>query len=104
MAFEKGHTKKGGRTKGALNKKTVETIQKAEESGLMPLDYMLTLLRDESQASIVRFEAAKAAAPYLHSKAPIESKSTIDVRGAPYGMPITPAEVETINKKLDESC
>lgn len=34
----------------------------------MPLDYMLTLLRDETLSRDDRFEAAKAAAPYLHAK------------------------------------
>lgn len=34
----------------------------------MPLDYMLSLLRDESLDTAQRFEAAKAAAPYVHAR------------------------------------
>lgn len=34
----------------------------------MPLDYMLSMLRDETLEPTARFEAAKAAAPYVHAK------------------------------------
>lgn len=34
----------------------------------MPLDYMLSMLRDEKLEPAARFEAAKAAAPYVHAK------------------------------------
>lgn len=40
----------------------------AAEDGLTPLDYMLTMLRDESLEPKARFDAAKAAAPYVHAK------------------------------------
>ncbi len=40
----------------------------AAEGGLTPLDYMLTMLRDESLEPKARFEIAKAAAPYVHAK------------------------------------
>lgn len=41
----------------------------------MPLDYMLQLLRDEGSEAAARFEAAKAAAPYVHAKlASVEHK------------------------------
>jgi hypothetical protein len=36
--------------------------------GISPLDYMLGILRDESMPTDSRFEAAKAAAPYVHAK------------------------------------
>lgn len=57
-----------GRKKGIPNKKTIE-IQKAVcESGVTPLEYMLSIMRDESADEGQRLEAAKSAAPYIHSK------------------------------------
>jgi hypothetical protein len=44
-------------------------IEGALESGdLMPLDFMLAIMRDECSPLSSRFEAAKAAAPYCHPK------------------------------------
>lgn len=41
----------------------------------MPLDYMLSILRDEGMAPDARMDAAKAAAPYVHAKlASVEHK------------------------------
>lgn len=41
----------------------------------MPLDYMLSILRDENMAPDARMDAAKAAAPYVHAKlASVEHK------------------------------
>lgn len=41
----------------------------------MPLDYMLEILRNEEMPTDSRFEAAKAAAPYVHAKlASVEHK------------------------------
>ena len=41
---------------------------KARESGMMPLEYLLSIMRDESQDAAVRRDAAKAAAPYCHAR------------------------------------
>lgn len=57
-----------GRKPGVPNKRTAEKAAEVEASGLTPLDYMLSILRDESVAAGDRFEAAKAAAPYVHAK------------------------------------
>src|SRR5690606_33826394 len=35
---------------------------------MSPLDYLLAILRDESAAPAARFDAAKAAAPYVHQR------------------------------------
>lgn len=67
-----------GRRPGSKNAKSAELAQKAAAAGLTPLEYMLELLRKEppegadgivlaSYASL-RFEAAKAAAPYIHPR------------------------------------
>lgn len=85
-AYEKieGKTKRGGRRpgsgrkKGTPNKKTAAVIQAVEEGGVMPLDYMLDVMRSpiptDAEPTVevamrgLRFEAAKAAAPYVHPK------------------------------------
>lgn len=61
-----------GRPKGAKTILTEKAIMKAAD-GLMPLDYMLGILRDESRSEEQRMDAAKAAAPYVHARQ-IESK------------------------------
>ena len=66
--------KTGGRQKGTPNKATAAKEAAIASSGLTPLDYMLSVLRDELMESDVRLEAAKAAAPYVHPKrAPVNS-------------------------------
>ena len=57
-----------GRKAGSPNRKTEEQAEKVKASGLTPLDYMLSILRDEDMPTDSRFEAAKAAAPYVHAK------------------------------------
>jgi hypothetical protein len=67
-----------GRKKGVPNKRTAEVQKAVEESGVTPLEFMLTIMRTEPgdvedprlmQAIMeMRFEAAKAAAPYVHAK------------------------------------
>lgn len=64
-----------GRKAGTPNKATAERQQAVAESGLTPLDYMLSVMRDEDKQFDVRLEAAKAAAPYVHPKlASVEHK------------------------------
>jgi hypothetical protein len=41
---------------------------KAMEGGMMPLDYLLRIMRNEDQDSRPRLDAAKAAAPYCHAR------------------------------------
>lgn len=63
-----GRTPGAGRKKGVPNKITVERERMLAASGLMPLDYMLAVLRDESEPVERRSWAANAAAPYCHPK------------------------------------
>jgi hypothetical protein len=67
MAVPKG-TRIGGRQKGTRNRATAAKVVEIEASGLTPLDYMLTVLRDIARPSNERLDAAKAAAPYVHPK------------------------------------
>ena len=39
-----------------------------QKSGLTPLDYLLSVLRDEESEPNMRMDAAKAAAPYVHPR------------------------------------
>jgi hypothetical protein len=69
MPFQRGRSgNPAGKPKGALRKATAEREAKIAASGLTPLDYMLSVLRDENQPPERRDEMAKAAAPYVHPK------------------------------------
>ena len=58
--------KTGGRKKGTPNKLTTERKRAILASGLSPLDYMLSILRDETAEQADRMWAAVHAAPYVH--------------------------------------
>lgn len=74
----RGGARRGaGRKAGSATRRTREIADKAMEGGITPLEYMLQLMRDPSDHEDVkiqmareamRFEAAKAAAPYIHPK------------------------------------
>lgn len=57
-----------GRKAGALNKATAAQRKAVEDSGLTPLDYLLSVMRDVEVPRDVRVDAANKAAPYVHSK------------------------------------
>ena len=56
-----------GRKKGSKTQLTEQALVRAGE-GITPLEYMLGILRDETADAAQRFEAAKAAAPYVHPR------------------------------------
>jgi len=72
----KGYPKSGGRQKGAVDKIKREAILAAQ--GITPLDYLMMLVRAETPPGLdpavararetLCFEAAKAAAPYVHAR------------------------------------
>jgi hypothetical protein len=65
----KGRTNNpGGRPKGAKNKATAKREQEIAQSGLTPMDFLLTVMRDDNKDLDTRIEAAKAVAPYVHPK------------------------------------
>jgi hypothetical protein len=70
--------KTGGRTKGVPNRATARKAAEIEATGLTPLDYLLSLMRDEANEVAVRLAAAKDAAPYVH---PRLSSVEANVRG-----------------------
>lgn len=58
----------GGRQKGTPNKKTSERMQAMLSGGETPLEYMLRIMRDQTQDYAIRNDMAKSAAPYCHSR------------------------------------
>lgn len=79
MPKPRGAAKSGGRAKGTPNKKTAELQEKVAQSGVTPLEFMLDIMRGDACPKdadpaqkiafhALRFEAAKAAAPYVHAK------------------------------------
>jgi hypothetical protein len=48
--------------------RVTNAARKRAAGDLSPVDYMLSILRDETQSQGDRMDAAKAAAPYLHAR------------------------------------
>lgn len=63
-----GKREGAGRPAGATTKKTREVAEKALDEGITPLEYMLTVLRNEKAGIKDRMWAAEKAAPYIHPK------------------------------------
>jgi hypothetical protein len=76
----KSFPKNGGRQKDAANKRTREIADEAATHGLMPLEYILSVVRDPSVEPERRDRMAIAAAPCIHPRlAAIEAK--VDTTG-----------------------
>jgi hypothetical protein len=58
-------------------------LEAAEAGGEMPLDFLLRLMRDSHSPMARRLEAAKAAAPFLHSKLTAIDAKLSSVAGNP---------------------
>lgn len=76
MAGKGGKRPGAGRPKGKASKLDARVRAKAAEDGLLPLEYMLRVMRDTRTKQPRRDDMAKAAAPYLHAKL-----SSVDVKG-----------------------
>lgn len=79
-----------GRPKGAKQEITEEALRRAGE-GETPLEYMLRIMRDASQADDRRDKMAIGSAPYMHAKA-------MEVMGADGG----PVEFGWLSDKASE--
>jgi hypothetical protein len=67
--FMRGGRREGaGRKPGSVSKLDGEARRRAMEGGMMPLDYLLGIMRDENQDARWRLDAAKAAGPYCHAR------------------------------------
>lgn len=70
MSGHGGKRAGAGRKPGSTTRFQREQVERAKAGGLMPLDYMLEVMRDETVPRSERLDAAKSAAPYVHSKMP----------------------------------
>ena len=57
-----------GRKPGTINRFSRDLLENAAQSGQLPVDYMLEVMRDKSVDTRLRIDAAKAAAPYVHQR------------------------------------
>lgn len=85
----RGGTRPGaGRKPGAPNKATARQRRAVEESGLTPLEYLLSVMRDETVPRVARVDAANKAAPYVHAKL-----ATVDHRSSDGSMTPRPDHI-----------
>jgi hypothetical protein len=74
-----GKRPNAGRKPGSATKLNEAARAAAAEGGIMPLDYMLAILRDDQNDAATRMDAAKAAAPYVHARlAAVEHSGSIE--------------------------
>lgn len=92
-----GYRPGAGRPKGTKNKRKqllAEGARVADEYGVAPLDYLLTVMMDETQPMIMLLYAAKAALPFCHPRLSVvheagnhDSMSHEDARAGGNGHP-----------------
>jgi hypothetical protein len=63
-----GKRPNAGRPKNAANKFSEAARAKAAAKGITPLEYFLSVLRNEELDRAERMDAGKAAAPYMHAR------------------------------------
>lgn len=78
--------KTGGRKKGVRNHASAAKAAEIAATGETPLDYMLRIMRDESKSEVMRLDAAKSAAGYVHPK--LASIEHSDPNGDPLPAPV----------------
>lgn len=99
----RGGARKGaGRKPGSATKRTREIADKAAGDGITPLEYMLQVMRNDPPEGLegpqmlsaisLRFEAAKAAAPYIHPKL-----SAVEVSGDGGGPVLTEITIKVVD-------
>ena len=78
--------RRGGRQKGTPNRATAAKADEIAASGMTPLDYLVSVYRDETATRPERLEAAAKAAPYVHPRlsaieytAPAEPEEDVDL-------------------------
>lgn len=91
---------KGGRKPGSLNKRKQEMLDEVAATGETPLQFMIRVMRDRKKPLEARLDAAKSAAPYVHSKMPVALQVDGDINFIP---PYTPNRDELPgDEELDE--
>ena len=82
-----GRREGAGRKPGSVSKLEAEARKKAREGGMMPLDYLLAIMREDKQDPRSRLDAAKAAAPYCHAR--LSSTELSGPNGSPVAVQAT---------------
>lgn len=80
-----------GRKRGARNKASAAREAAVAASGLTPLEFLLSLMRDETQPPAVRLDAAKSAAPFVHPR-----YAAIEHRGEAHDQPQQQLKVRVV--------
>jgi hypothetical protein len=73
--------RRGGRKKGTPNKRGVAQLEAAVAGGILPLEFLLQIMRNEAEPCDRRLSAAIAAARYCHTKLKAIAYTGLD--GAP---------------------
>ena len=60
--------RRGGRQKGTRNKRESLRQQAIEQTGVTPLEFMLGVMANADNSPLMRLDAAKSAAPYVHAR------------------------------------
>jgi len=68
MAGHGGARPGAGRPRGSVNIRSSEIIKKIEESGMTPLDFLVSVYQDPQASRTERLQAARAAAPFCHAR------------------------------------
>lgn len=76
-----------GRKRGSPNKASIARQKQVAATGITPLDYMLTVMRNPKAEKSRRDEMAKAAAPYVHPK--LAAKTISGPNGGPIKVDLT---------------
>lgn len=80
MARVGGARPGAGRKRGSVSLRCVDAVAKAMSSGITPVEYMLSIMRNEDADPKDRAWAAEKAAPYLHPRpAPVARPVQIDL-------------------------
>jgi hypothetical protein len=98
--FHGGKREGAGRPKGARTNRSRRIAEKALNEGLSPLEYMLGIMRDVNEPTELRFEAAKACAPYIHPR--LVSREALETPQPIVHITMSAPEAEAISRKLLE--
>jgi len=81
MDTQGGKRAGAGRPRGSLNRRTRAQLESSKALGITPLDYLLTVLRDEEAPRVERLMAARIAAPYIHSRMAARHELSVAKKG-----------------------
>jgi hypothetical protein len=98
----RGLAKTGGRSRGTLNKATQARIlgfappELVKPAHQQPLEFLLSVMEDESHPIATRVDAAKAAAPYVHFR-----KGMVDQAGRDQPITVQVIRFSDMTSKLE---